>query len=142
MPFEEMRAWIMAVVSAVAHAAYVALILGRAGTTPPAGVPYVPPMLWTVGGAIAAAIVLGIGAAAPTGREAGMKDRRDREINRFGEHAGQSFVALGAAAALVLAMLGAAHFWIANALYLAFVLSAVVGSIAKIFAYRKGFWPW
>jgi hypothetical protein len=30
------------------------------------------------------------------------------------------------------------HFWIANVIYLTFVLSAVVGSVAKIFAYRQG----
>ena len=34
------------------------------------------------------------------------------------------------------------HFWIANAVYLCFVLSAVLGSVAKIVAYRRGFQPW
>jgi hypothetical protein len=34
------------------------------------------------------------------------------------------------------------HFWIANAIYLAFVLSTIVASAAKIVAYRKGFRPW
>jgi hypothetical protein len=42
-------------------------------------------------------------------------------------------------AALVLAMAEADHFWIANAVYLAFVLSALLGSAAKIVAYRRGF---
>ena len=32
-------------------------------------------------------------------------------------------------------------FWIANAVYLGFVLSAVVGSVAKVVAYRRGL-PW
>jgi hypothetical protein len=34
------------------------------------------------------------------------------------------------------------YFWIANVLYLCFTLSAVLSSIAKIFAYRRGFHPW
>jgi hypothetical protein len=40
------------------------------------------------------------------------------------------------------AMAEADHFWIANALYLAFALSAVTESVSKIFAYRRGFQPW
>ena len=41
-----------------------------------------------------------------------------------------------------MAMAEADHFWIANVIYLAFVLSAILGSIAKIVAYRRGFQPW
>lgn len=75
-------------------------------------------------------------------REAGKKDQRDREIYRFGEYAGQSFVVIGGIAALLMAMAEVPHFWIANVIYLAFVLSAMLGSVAKIVAYRKGFQPW
>ena len=32
--------------------------------------------------------------------------------------------------------------WIANVIYLCFTLSAVVGSVAKIVAYRRGFQSW
>ncbi|WP_344967378.1 hypothetical protein [Streptosporangium fragile] len=142
MPFEEKQAWIMAVVSAVAYVTYLALLLGRAGSTPLAEVPYVPVMLWTIGGAIVAAIVLRVVAAALAPEDAGKKDQRDREINRFGEHIGQSFVVVGGVAAILLAMAETDQFWIANVLYLAFVLSAILGSVAKIVAYRRGFWPW
>ena len=34
------------------------------------------------------------------------------------------------------------YFWIANVIYLCFVLSAILGSIAKIVAYRQGFPQW
>ncbi|MET3721556.1 MULTISPECIES: hypothetical protein [unclassified Arthrobacter] len=34
------------------------------------------------------------------------------------------------------------HFWIANVIYLAFAPSAILGSAAKIVAYRQGFRPW
>jgi hypothetical protein len=39
----------------------------------------------------------------------------------------------------VLALLEADHFWIANAIYLVFVVQAVVGTIIKLVAYRRGF---
>jgi hypothetical protein len=45
-------------------------------------------------------------------------------------------------AALLMAMAEWDHFWIANVIYLAFVLSAILGSVAKIVAYRRGFQPW
>ncbi len=44
----------------------------------------------------------------------------------------------GALGGLALAMLRAEPFWIANAIYLGFFLSAILGSIAKIVAYRRG----
>jgi hypothetical protein len=32
------------------------------------------------------------------------------------------------------------YFWIANVIYLGFVLSAVAGSVVKLVAYRRGNW--
>ncbi|HET7138754.1 MAG TPA: hypothetical protein VFI36_01215 [Arthrobacter sp.] len=142
MSFEEKSAWIMGVVAAGSYGAYLAIVLGLAGTMPLAQVPYVAPLLWTVGASIAASIALHavIGIFSP--REAGKKDQRDREIYRFGEYIGQSFVVIGGVAALLMAMAEWDHFWIANVIYLAFVLSAMLGSVAKIVAYRRGFQPW
>jgi hypothetical protein len=134
---EEKRAWIMLVVTVCATAVYLAIVLGRAG--PLVDVPYVSPMLWTVGAAIVTSIVLNIAVAISSPTEAGKKDQRDREINRFGEYIGQSFVVIGGVAALVMAMAELDYFWIANVIYLGFTLSAVLGSIAKIVAYRRGF---
>lgn len=142
MAFEEKRAWIMAVVAVGAYLAYVAVILGRAQGTPLAEVTYAATLLWSVGAAIAAAIALTILAAVASPEEANKKDQRDREIDRFGEYAGQSFLVVGGVAVLVLSMAEADHFWIANTIYLAFVLSAALGSAAKIAAYRWGFQPW
>ncbi|MEU2155369.1 hypothetical protein ABZ532_10185 [Streptomyces sp. NPDC019396] len=142
MAIEERRAWILGVVAIAAYSVYLAVVLGRAEQTPLADVEYVPALLWTVGGSIVASIALSIGAALVSPREARTKDQRDREIHRFGEYTGQSFLALGAVAALILAMAEVDQFWIANTIYLAFVLSAVLGSMAKIAAYRRGFQPW
>ncbi|MEC4015419.1 hypothetical protein [Streptomyces sp. H27-D2] len=142
MAFEEKRAWIMAVVTVGAYAAYLALVLGRADHTPLTEVSYVSTMLWTIGSAIAAAIVLQTVIATASPQGADKKDQRDREIGRFGEYVGHSFVVIGAVAALGMSMAELNHFWIANAIYLAFVLSAILGSVARIFSYRRGFQPW
>jgi len=142
MSFEEKSAWIMGVVALASYGAYLAIVLGLAGTMPLVDVPYVAPLLWTVGASIGTSIALHalIGIFSP--REAGKKDQRDKEIYRFGEYIGQSFVVIGGVAALLMAMAEVDHFWIANVIYVTFVLSAMLGSVAKIVAYRKGFQPW
>jgi hypothetical protein len=137
---EEKRAWILGIASIASYAVYLVVVLGRAGGRPLAEVPYVAALLWTVGASIVATIVASI-LAAMVSKDSG-KDQRDREIGRFGEYVGHSFVVIGAVAALLLAMVRAPHFWIANAVYLAFTLSAILGSVARIFAYRRGFQPW
>ncbi|WP_442874279.1 hypothetical protein [Amycolatopsis sp. NBC_00438] len=137
---EEKRAWILGIAAIASYAVYLVVILGRAGGRPLAEVPYVAVLLWAVGASIVVSIVAGILAAVIS--KDGGKDQRDREIGRFGEYVGHAFVVVGAVAALLLAMAEAPHFWIANAVYLCFTLSAILGSVARIFAYRRGFQSW
>jgi hypothetical protein len=139
---EEKRSWIMVVVAVLSYATYLAIVLGRAANGPLAAVDYRSALLWCVGGSIVVSIVLSIAVSIASPRDAGKKDQRDREIGRFGDTVGQSFLVIGAVAGLILALAEANHFWIANAIYLGFTLSAVLGSVAKLFAYRKGFHPW
>lgn len=136
MSFDEKNAWAYLVVAVLGYATYLILL---AALGPGA---YVPLLLWTVGGSIAANIVARIGISIGNPREADKRDQRDREIKVFGERVGQAFVVIGALAALVLALFEAPWFWIANAVYAAFVLSAVVGSIATLVAYRTGLPAW
>lgn len=142
MSQQERYAWVMLVVAPVGYAVYLAWIFQMAAGAPLAGVAYQGPMLWTIGGGIVAGIVLGIVAGIFGGMFGGegslVVDARDREISRLGEYIGQSFVVIGGVVGLVLAMLGIEQFWIANAIYLCFVLSALLGSIAKIAFYRFG----
>jgi hypothetical protein len=141
--YEEKRTWVMLVVAIVTYPVYAIIIIGRAGDTPLTEVPYTATLLWTLGISIVVSIVLTIlvGATSPKG-DIGRNDPRDREISRFGDHVGSAFVVIGALAALIMAMLEWDHFWIANVVYLMFTLSAILGSVAKIAAYRKGFQPW
>ncbi|QUQ66732.1 hypothetical protein [Kutzneria sp. CA-103260] len=141
MAYEEKRAWIMLVVSAVSYAVYAALVVSRSATRPLWEVPYATTLLWVVGTSIVASIVLNIAASigSPGDRRA---DQRDREIGRFGDRIGQSFVVVGAVLAMLLAMFEVGDFWIANVIYLGFTLSAVLGSAARIIGYRKGYHAW
>ncbi len=132
----------MLVVSVLAYASYLITVLGRAGGAPLVEVPYAAALLWTVGGAIVAAIVLHVVVSVVSPEGANQKDQRDREIGWFGERIGQSFVVVGGVAALLMSLAQLPHFWIANAVYLAFVLSAVLGSVARILAYRRGLPQW
>lgn len=141
MAYEEKRAWITLVVSVVTYAVYAAVTVGRAGPVPLAEVPYAATLLWSIGAAIAALIVMNIVVGAASSDHA-RTDARDREINRLSDYMGQSFVVVGGVAALAMSLAELDHFWIANVIYLTFVLSAVLGSVAKIFAYRKGFQSW
>lgn len=142
MPSEEKRAWIMAVVTVASYAVYLAIILGRAESTELTQVAYVSTMLWTIAASITASILLNIlvGTASPKG--ARRKDSRDQEINRLGEYIGQSFVVIGGVTVLIMAMAKMDYFWIANAIYLAFVLSSILASVTKLVAYRRGFQKW
>ncbi|WP_440071913.1 hypothetical protein [Streptosporangium sp. OZ121] len=138
MAFEEKRAWVMIVVSIGAYTIYVVTVLSRAGDGPLADVAYAGTLLWTIGGAIVAAMVAHIAMAVAGGHGADRTDERDREINQVSERIGQSIVIIGALAVLVMAIAELRHFWIANTVYLAFMLSSVLSSFAKIMAYRKG----
>lgn len=138
MAIEEKRAWLTILITVGAYTIYVVTVLGRAGDAPLADVAYAGTLLWTIGGAIVAAIVGHVAIAIAGGHGADRTDERDREINQVSERIGQSLVVIGALAALVMSIAELRHFWIANAVYLAFVLSSVLSSVAKIMAYRKG----
>lgn len=101
-------------------------------------VAYAGPMLITIGAAIAVGIIGNAIISFSNREEAGQKDLRDEQITKFGTNIGQAFIVIGGVSALILSMLEVKHFWISNALYVGFVLSAIVGSSAQLVAYRKG----
>lgn len=142
MSYEERNVWVFLVVSVLAYATYVVIVLSRAREVPLTEVAYVGPLLWSIGGAIVAGIVGSIAVSLANRRDGHRSDQRDKEINRIGEYNGQAFVVIGGIAALVLALVEADWFWIANVIYLGFVLSAVLGSVTKLAAYRQDFSTW
>lgn len=138
MSFEEKGNWVYLVVSVVTYVAYLSVILGRAQDVPLTDVPYVSTMLWTIGIAVALSILGNIVVAISKPSEADKSDVRDKDINRFGEYVGGIVLAVGMLAPFVLALAESDYFWIANAMYLAFVLSAFTSSVVKVVAYRRG----
>jgi hypothetical protein len=158
MSFEEKFTWVSTAVSALVAGAYFTFVWGRIGTMPVAEIAYQRPLLIAVGslivltivGAIITAIITAIGAAVNakiTGEgtiedavgDIGRKDERDEDINRRGELIGYYVSSAGMVGVMALAMLRYDQFWIANALYLSFVVGAVVSAGAKLVAYRRGF---
>lgn len=142
MPSEEKSAWIYGVLAVASYATYLAIVLPMGTSRPLPEADYEWVMVGTIVGSILASMMLHAVFRVYTGPERGKKDVRDREIGHFGERVGNSFIVIGALAAVVLALLDQDTFWIANAVYLCFVLSAVLSSIARIVAYRRGFQEW
>ena len=138
MSQEERRAWIMLAVAPAGAVVYLTMLLGGANGANLTAANFAWPMLWSIGGAIAASIVADIVWGMFAGRAGRGKDQRDIEIYRLSQFIGQSFVVIGSVSALILSMLRVDQFWIANALYLSFVLSALLGSIAQVAFYRFG----
>jgi len=142
MSFEEKNTWVFGFIAITGYSVYLVLLFSRVGDRPLAEADYVWPMIGTILGAIAAGILLGIIVGMTSGRNGGKTDQRDKQISRFGEQVGNSFVVIGGIGALVLCFISAPHFWIANLLYLCFVLSGILSTIAKLVAYRRGLHQW
>lgn len=142
MSFEEKGVWTFGAVTLVTYLGYVAVVLLAARTVPLVEVAYVWPMLVSIGVAVVAYVIGIIVISAASPGDAGRKDERDRQIYRRGEYIGQSMVVIGGLVALVMAWFEVDYFWIANALYLCFVLSALLATAAKLEAYRSGFDGW
>lgn len=141
--YEEKGTWVFLLVAIVAYGVYLAVVLPRLFAAPSLDdVDYVPAVLWTIGGAIVGGIVLRIITSIVWPDERTSGDIRDREIDRLGERVGSGFVIAGAVAALALALFDAHPFWIANTIYLGFVLSALLSAITKLIAYRRGVPTW
>lgn len=141
--YEENGTWVFLVVAVVAYGIYLAMVLPRVFAADSIDdIDYAAAMIWTIGGAIVGGIVLRIITSIVWPDERTSGDIRDREIDRLGERVGGSFVILGGVAALALALFDASTFWIANTIYLGFVLSALLSAITKLIAYRRGVPSW
>lgn len=150
MPFEEKLTWVSAVVTALVSAVYFAIVLRPVGETPVTEIAYQIPLLIAVGASIiltiVGAILTAIGTAITaeiTGEgsvdDVNRKDERDTLISRRGELAGYYVTSAGMVGVFAITMLEYEHFWIANALYLAFTIGALVSAGVKLVSYRRGF---
>jgi len=138
MTYEEKGVWAQLLTFAGAYIAYLAIVVPRLLHTPVSQVSYrVPLLLTTIASVIIATVVRSVlEVARPS--DSKKADVRDRDIARFGEHASRWCVVGGAIAGFIGAFDHWDYFWIGNVIYLGFVLWAVVGSVLRLVAYRRG----
>lgn len=134
MSSEEKNTWIYATVAFFVPAGYVGYVLAQLRHTAVAEFAFQRPLLIAIGASLVASIL----AQALFADRVGRKDQRDRDIHRHGEFIGFFVLAVGFLPAFALALLEAPYFWIANAIYLAYVVNALTSSTVKIIAYRRG----
>jgi hypothetical protein len=149
MPFEEKMTWVNLVITILVPVWYVVTMAGRLGDSSAADIAYQKPMLIAfgvyIGLSIIGAIAVSIVAAASAeirgeGTDAiDRKDERDKDIGRRGDVIGFYVASAGAVGVLVLTMLEYEYFWIANALYLSFVVATLVSSVVKLAYYHRGY---
>lgn len=139
MSFQEKSTWIMLAVILAVYGWYFAVIGLEIGDIAVAEIAYRPLMLVTVGALVVLAVAAHIVIAVAAPKDADASDERDREINRNGEYVGGYVLGVGALFALGLAMFEVEHFWIANAILAALVLSEIVSGVTKVVQYRRGF---
>ena len=140
MTFEERSTWVGAVVAVGTFIAYVSALFARAGGGDISEVPFVDLMLiYGIGIPIVVTIVGVIVVTAIWHRDSQTKDQRDKAIDRHGEYVGGIILAVLMIVPFGLALADVDTFWIAHAMYLAFLTSALIGGIVKIVVYRRGF---
>lgn len=142
MVYSERNAWSSLVVSVIGMVVYVVVILQRAGDGPLVDVNWVGPMLWTIGLSIVAAIIVsivwGIVAGLRDPEASNTTDLRDREFARLGDRVGQAFLVIAGLGVIALCAVHADVFWIAHTMFFGFAVSAIVGGVAQVIAYRRG----
>lgn len=150
MSFEEKVTWVNALVTILVATAYYRFIAARLGEVPVAEIAYQRPILWATGamivltivGTIATAIGSAIAAElseAGSSRDIDRKDERDVRIGQRGDLAGYYASSVVMIGVLALTLLEHRHFWIANALFGAFVVGGLASAAVKLVAYRRGF---
>jgi hypothetical protein len=136
--YEEKGAWVYLVVVVVTFTGYVAVVGARADGGPLTEVAYVAPLLWSLGVSIVLSILGRIAVEIARPSEMLQADVRDKEITRSGDYVTGVVVGFGVLLPLGLALAEQDHFWIANAIYAVSALGAVVGTVVRLVAYRRG----
>ena len=149
MSFEEKVTWVSGVVTVVVAGLYAWIVGGRLGQEPVSEIAYVRPLLVAVGGMIVLTIVGTIAMAIGTTIAAEIAgddsaddidraDERDASIDARGDRVAYYVSSAFMIGVLALAMLEVEHFWIANAMFAAFVAAGLAAVGVKLVAYRRG----
>jgi hypothetical protein len=154
MSFEEKVTWLSGAVTLVVAGWYLRFVVDAIGRLPVEEIAYQRSLLVALGAmivlTIAGTIAVAIGTAIAnaigvefTGKkpadDVDRKDERDAVIEARGDRFAYYVVSALMIGALAMAMLEMPHFWIANAMFAAFVVAGMVGIGVKLVAYRRGF---
>ncbi len=134
---EEINARVLLFLGPATFLTYVGLLLYGQGDLQLVDSAYESILVGSFGSAIGIALVTSL-ITVRLSPESQKRDVRDDEIERAGGYIGVSPLVIGGLVVLGMAMVQAHHFWIANVMYLSFVLSSVFSSVTKIIAYRRG----
>lgn len=147
MTMTQRTVWAQLLVYPAVGLAYFGVVLSRAADAPVAEVSWVVPLIWAMAVLILGIVGLTIVGAIGHGVRATYRgdtpefdegDVRDREIERDGDYRSRHIIASGGLAVIVLAMVGADHFWIANAMFLAGLVAGIYATVIKLRLYRQG----
>jgi hypothetical protein len=154
MSFEEKVTWLSGAITLIVAGWYLRFVLDALGRLPVEQIAYQRALLIALGAmvvlTIAGTVAVAIGTAIAnaigvelTGKESAddvdRTDERDAVIEARGDRFAYYVVSALMVGALAMAMLEMPHFWIANAMFAAFVVAGMVGIAVKLVAYRRGF---
>jgi hypothetical protein len=154
MSFEEKVTWLSGAITLIVAGWYVRFVLDALGRLPVEQIAYQRALLIALGAmvvlTIAGTVAVASGTAIAnaigvelTGKESAddvdRTDERDAVIEARGDRFAYYVVSALMVGALAMAMLEMPHFWIANAMFAAFVVAGMVGIAVKLVAYRRGF---
>lgn len=138
MSFAEKSIWIQLLVSMGVSLGYFGVVLWRAADAAAlTDVAYQGPLIVAFIVCIVATFVAHAAVAIVT-KDCGKQDERDSYINRVGETVRAGLLSLTLLLPLGLAMAEVRHFWIANSIYAACILSEFIAQSTKLVGYRRG----
>lgn len=136
MNFQEKSTLLMTAALALVYGVYFAVIGRWHASAPIEEIVYQPLMIGAVVPLILLAILGHVVIALFNRREAGAEDERDRLIALRGERVGGAMLGVTVFSGIVLAMLDAHHFYVANALMLGWVLAEIAEGLTRLVLYR------
>lgn len=139
MSYEEKGVWVYILAVAATASIYAVILVGKLANRNVDEVDFGPTLLWSIGISIGLTIVLRILVEILAPSDSYKVDARDKAITRRGDYINGMIIAIGMVVPLLLAIVDADNFWIANAIYAIFILAALVSSVVRVVAYRRGF---
>lgn len=141
MVYQERVAWSGLIGTVISVSLYLYLLNGFRAT-PIEQTDWLVHMIWAIGVGIGLSVVIsivwGLIAARSDPDAASATDIRDRDISRMGGRVEHSFLVLAGLMVISMCAFRSDPFWIGQAMYGGFAVSAFVGGIARVIAYRRG----